>query len=63
MTESESDSDFEWVSNATPRYDAVHVENDGAPDEYAIFAADTGAMTTVWLSASGDGFVDLDDWR
>ena len=41
------------------------VENDGAPDECAIFpkdASETELMTT-WISAQGDSFVALESMR
>ena len=41
----------------------VHIPNDAAPDELAIFDARDGVADGAWLSAIGESFADLDDWR
>ena len=48
-----------------PELDHVTVENDGAPDECAIFPyeATDEELATNWIVALGDGFVDLDSMR
>ncbi|PGF14255.1 hypothetical protein CP556_24940 [Natrinema sp. CBA1119] len=74
MSESESESDpFDYVSpsdlespHANQRRDAisrVQIENDDWPDELAIFDASGELAEQAWISASGESFVALADWR
>lgn len=43
----------------------VHVRNGDAPDELFMIpaAATETELQTVWMQATGDGFVDLGEWR
>ena len=68
MSTSEPNDDldtFEWVAAHDYQIKSVLVENDGYPDELAIFdASGEERLTTTWLAASGDeSFVDLEEVR
>ena len=41
--------------------DTVLIELEDAPDQLGIFPTDDAS--DEWVTASGDGFVDLEDWR
>lgn len=62
-----TDADFHRPDTEEPTaaLDHVTVENDGAPDECAIFPRDASeeVLMTAWISAHGDAFVDLESMR
>ena len=43
----------------------LHVRNGDEPDELILIPADATdeELATAWMTAIGDSFVDLDDWR
>lgn len=45
-----------------PDLDCITVENDGAPDECAIFPREASEpeLLDTWISAQGEAFVDLE---
>lgn len=49
----------------TVELDHVTVENDDAPDECAIFPHEASGdeLTTTWIAAQDDSFVDLESMR
>ncbi len=62
-----TDADFHPPDTEAPITDLEHVtvENDDAPDECAIFPRDAteDVLTTTWISAHEDSFVDLESIR
>ncbi len=62
-----TDADVHRSDSEEPPVELEHVtvENDDAPDECAIFPrdADGAVLTTTWISARDEGFVDLGEMR
>lgn len=64
---------FEWVwpDDLEPAPDteyvdaceSVLIENDDAPDELGIFPPGGDESNTVWVAASGESFISLEDAR
>jgi hypothetical protein len=59
--------DTRWIPIENPPLELDHViiENDGGPDECAIFPrhATEGELVTNWIEAHDDAFVALDSMR
>lgn len=62
-----TDADFHTPDTEGPpaELDHVTVENDGAPDECAIFPSEASEeeLMTAWISAYDDSFVGLESMR
>lgn len=62
-----TDADVHCTDSEEPSVELEHVtvENDDAPDECAIFPrhASGDVLTTTWISARDEGFVDLEAMR
>lgn len=62
-----TDADVHRTDSEEPPVELEHVtvENDDAPDECAIFPrhASGSVLTTTWISAHEEGFVDLETMR
>ena len=59
-----TDADTSYTDSTEPTFELDHVvvENDGAPDECAIFPleANETELLTAWISAHEGAFVDLE---
>ncbi|WP_276255781.1 DUF7511 domain-containing protein [Halomontanus rarus] len=51
--------------HSCPPLEHVTVENDGAPDECALFPCEATEteLHTTWMTAQGESFVDLESMR
>ncbi len=63
MSSSEDYDPLGWLATHEYELNDVQVTNSGEPDEFAIFDERNEHMATVWISAQGDSFVDLDGAR
>ncbi|UHQ96331.1 hypothetical protein [Natrinema halophilum] len=63
MNSSDSLGTFDWVSLDESQVDDVLVENDDYPDEYVLYNVSERRAKEMWIAASGEGFVNLQNWR